>query len=384
MIQGFIPQHNQINPLVSGSVPSNLVLTPQSPSTQLPSKTKLKRKRFVKDWPNNYNNDNNSFYEDLNNKNESSEDDDDADSNYDSNLADAASDSGSNHSVVSTSSSGNSFVIKANKIKHGHKILVTEEKMTEALKDLQIEIDNIESEPPVSAEKLVPEPPNQDLTFDEDDEETGEKIDKQQNGIYISDELKKKLNELKYRNMMMATSDVLKSGANGLNPFFESPNNMQLVVWAPPAPFPCARSDPDDDESGDEVNTSINSNCSTLPDMSDVCDSTSNFYKVEEPSDSSASKKNRLKRKFSQLNKIQIEEMPPLNSQPLNGQKPAATFYLVDYDEEASTKDDKESTHQPETSKGKEGDSSSVKIVDVSSDVRPFSQNKSEETMDLN
>jgi hypothetical protein len=417
MIQGFIPQQNSItNPLLSPlplSLSPNLVpsipslaqsLPPQSSPLPSPllTKTKLKRKRFVKDWPNTYNNENNSYYDDLNSKNDDSDNDDDnadVESSH-SNLANAASDSGSNHSTGS--SSANSFVMKKCKIRHGHKMLITEEsKMSEALKDLQIEIDNIESEPPAvlssssnASRAVEPAFKHHDVAFDNEDAD--DENDTTTSGILISNELKKKLSEFKYKNILMATSDDLR-GRSAFNPYFDTSNNMQLVVWAPPAPLPCpddAAAESEEQTTEDEVNTSINSNSSTLPDMSEMTSSSvASLYKVEEPTDSATSKKNRLKRKFSQLNKIQIEEMQqqPLNTQPLNAaqlksqQLPSATFYLIDYEDEIAKDTD---SAKDSANKDTPVDSSGVKIVDVTiteaETVKPLPQNSSEETMDLN
>jgi hypothetical protein len=379
-----MPASNSATTQQTSFIPSTLALNSATSSkfTAPPSKTKLKRKRFAKDRPNQ----NNSYYDsgEYNEQaDEEEEDDDDAHSNYDSNLADVMTDSGSNHSAVSVSSSSSgSFLMKPCKIKHGHKILVTEEKINEALKDLQIEIDNIESdqkEPTtMSTSTALSTIASKQRSFDfnyQDDENEFDDEQQQQAGILISDELKKKLHEFRYQNMLMASSGSLNN-SRGCPSLDIDARQMQLVLWSPQPAVPCFEPSEDEIEAQDELNSSFNSNTSTLPDMAEAVGgslgrvasslSLANSYKVEEPCD--LNKKNRLKRKFSQLNKIQIEEMMLNSNQAVNNNSaqatPSATFYLVDDNDDAHG--------EVEESEGRSKDSEFLNKLDLDSNSKRF------------
>lgn len=144
-----------------------------------------------------------------------------------------------------------------------------------------------------------------------------------------------------------------------------NPNEMQLVVWSPRAEVSSVRieelsDDDDNEELESNPDKKIGAHSSSISISSSQCSSKSNSndsleesssssmfvgetptpmapavelsfeYRVEEPTfQGAATGQNRLKRKFSQLNKMNIEEMNPAEwSADEAAAKPS--FYLVD------------------------------------------------------
>ena len=331
------------------SISNPLITTVPMPRTVLNTKSKLKRKRFAKDGA-------------IYNKKELNELDDTETEKY-------------NSSSRSSTSSDSSLVLKATKIKHGQKMLITEDKMSEALKDLQIEIEHLKYEE-VKSVDMLPKSSNQGVDHDQedtDDELAGE------NGIIISNELKAKLNEYQYQNMLIAAGRLKE---DKLIKFDK--NKMQLMIWSPPPPLSSLASNVLSEESDDESTTSTYSTFLPIDVNGELVSNP--FYKVEEPSDSIQSKKNRLKRKYSQVNKINIEEMIN-NSMPVIENK--TTFYLVDEENESSEVEcrlKKQGQNKPQFEEVNLLDKSGVQIIelfDKEFEVKKMSTNNSEEKMDI-
>jgi hypothetical protein len=237
-------------------------------------------------------------------------------------------------SVSSSSSAG----IKAHKIKHGHKILITEEKINEAMHDLQLEIDRIDS-----ADNALCQDPLDDNSEKEDTDQADTKM------FLVSSELKSKLKEF-YKQEMLKYSGLKKVNNHS--------NNLQVVLWSPPNPlsslstlsnssFISSSSSEDDSNSSSSNKTFTNNHQSA--------------YKVEEPpcEDRSVSKKKTLKRKFSQLNKITIEEIC-VNGVRQSQKSSQPIFYLVDEDES----EEPEAEHSQILNQQQEKKSDNVKIVE--------------------
>lgn len=230
-------------------------------------------------------------------------------------LHDCSSNSSSSSSV-STSSSTGSFTFKLNKVQNGHKLLITEETMSNALKDLCMESEMCSNE---NAKSLIP--------FESiNDHDDGDEPDECPCVIQLSDELKSKLKEYNNTNLFSNLA--------------HNQNNMQLVIWSPRVELRSNLDNDADCESGSDID--LSSSDASLPSSSST-DSLKNkasttskttteqstAYKIEEPLDSHA--KNKLKRKYSQLNKISIEE---LATSKHDRDKPS--FYLVDQFESAT------------------------------------------------
>ena len=345
------------------------------------SKSNNKRKRFLKEWPDCYND----------------EDFLDSESNLKDTLNDDSS-SNSNSSALSGSSNStnsSSYGLRANKIKHGHKILVTEDKMSEALRDLQIEIDQIQDTNFAAKPKTEPQVKvDFDLELEEDLE--GEKEKEANGAILISNELKAKLREYSYEDFLLKTqmkkSQQVDSDMNKLQVVLYSP-----IIGKPPLSQP---DESDKDESvtfhiedsediakitsapltyrnnmmhSSELTNHSNSSCSSYSgsgssgeeSMSASSTFPAQTYKVEEPP-SEFNVNRKLKRKFSQLNKILIEEMSSNNQQVSSSNLP--NFYLVD-------DEDSEKLEQPKQTLSSE----SVNKLTSGLNIEEISSNESEE-----
>lgn len=186
-----------------------------------PSKrSNLKRKRFH-NAPNHLHsvlnndkllddNDDSDFNDDNGNNNNAKEVD--IHNQHDSNSNSSSSSYESNVSSASSSSIGS---CKLNKIKHGHKILITEEKMTDALRDLQLELNSMTDDAAMSEMKSQTNANANNRTFvgnNEDyDFEESEDNDMSPSSIRLSEELKSKLKEYNKSSLN------LLSGLNPLN-----------------------------------------------------------------------------------------------------------------------------------------------------------------------
>jgi hypothetical protein len=186
-----------------------------------PSKrSNLKRKRFH-NAPNHLHSVlNNDKLLDDNDDSDFNNDDDnnnakefDIQNQHDSNSNSSSSSYESNVSSASSSSIGS---CKLNKIKHGHKILITEEKMTDALRDLQLELNSMTDDAAMSEMKSQTNANANNRTFvgnneDYDFEESEDNDDMSPSSIRLSEELKSKLKEYNQSSLN------LLSGLNPLN-----------------------------------------------------------------------------------------------------------------------------------------------------------------------
>lgn len=218
---------------------------------------------------------------------------------------DENSNSSTSSSVVSTSSGS----VSLKPIKHGHKILVTEEKMSNALKDLQIEVGKDTGMMQTSDKKNI----IFDIYSSDEEEENENEEMKKQSGFLISDELKNTL-----RDYNSSENYFLKQMKHEKSVNFNL-NKMQLIPWSP------GISNFEEESDSFSSSSSSSSESSLSPN-----DKNSTFYKVEEPSEINSKEKNKLKRKFSQLNKICIEEVT--DSETPMGLD--TNFYLVEQEDD--------------------------------------------------
>lgn len=258
-----------------------------------------------------------------------------------SNRSDSSSTSSNNSiSTSSTSSSAAPIIkIKKSKKKHGHKIMILEDSnMSDALNHLQIEVDDDDENDSLKSHVLINNhhklslPPSSNSIEDEDDDEYQEN-DPSSNFI-MSDQLKQTLKN--YKNY---DEYVLSKVSNEQN------NNLQLILWQPPPVIPL---DDENDPTSESLFTStkpiIPSTTKVIP--SNITDDSNqlNYYTVEEPIEYTKSQKSHLKRSFSQVSKISIEELKHLNNISNTSQQVNASnhhfmnvpsnhqvqFYLVD------------------------------------------------------
>lgn len=226
---------------------------------------------------------------------------------------DSNSNSSTSSSIISISSG--KIALKPTKIKHGHKIIVTEEKMSDALRDLQIEMDSM----PIQSNSNQ----EQNIFFDicsnsssgsSDEEEEN----KNSSGIYLSEELKNKLREYDQQTYFLNSSIKHEKSVD-----FDL-NKMQVIPWTPKPSIPL--SDLEEENSGNSSSSSSETS------LNSISGDNITTYKVQEPSEANnRPAKNKLKRKFSQLNKITIEEIDTkLNSTKTDSSEIKSSFYLVD------------------------------------------------------
>lgn len=204
----------------------------------------------------------------------------------------------SSSSQSSSSSSLDNQLDELTPRRNPHKILVTEEKMANALKELQLQ-------------SLEQEMLN---TEDNKQENQSDKLntnlilpDIKSNRIYITNELKEILNNNSTHNL----TDL------DLNKLIEQQNKMQLIPYMP----------------------------ITIPESVPI-------YKVEEPSEV---QKNQLKRTYSQVNKISIEELNSSCATNNANQSQANEYQVDEWEEDLSeSKSDKLMTNnQMESEKTK-------------------------------
>jgi len=175
------------------------------------------------------------------------------------------------------------MVMKKTHKPRSHKVIITEEKMTDALRELQLDREKKQSE----------------FNF------------------YLTDELRSSID--KFKN----DDDELKQRFLNLNKKCqEDPSkHMQIIPWIQNEKSEKIISEP-------EAKTEYKSSSSTDGSMDSFenfsQDSSDNFnkYKVEEPSE----KKNLLKRKHSEVNELTIEELKPTENSPSN----ITNHYLVE------------------------------------------------------
>jgi hypothetical protein len=294
----------------------------------------LKRKRFFNigdgnDFNNFRQDDENDIDEDLD---EDEEIEELALDDNNSNKSDSSSTSSNNStSTLSTSSVVPVLKIKKSKIKHGHKVLILEDNnMSEALNHLQIEVDNDEENKSHVNHKLPLLHSSNSIEDEENDEDQ-----ENESAFIISDQLKKTLKT--YQNY----DEYLLSKVSN-----EQNNNLQLILWRPPPTF---QVDDENDPTAEELFSSaksIPSTSKTIPSKNTTNDSMNelNYYTVEEPIDQTKSQKCHLKRSYSQVSKISIEELKHLNNISNTSQSISANhhhflngapnhqvqFYLVD------------------------------------------------------
>ncbi|CAF0875537.1 unnamed protein product [Brachionus calyciflorus] len=209
-------------------------------------------------------------------------------------------DSWSSNSSLSSLVSTYSGLINVKR--HGHKVLVTDEKVTDTVNDmnkLDIDLENNQSSPASSIEiddeKVVFEI-SSNSSSDEDEENQEEDV-----GLVLTDVLKSRIKELNSEEFILSQ---IKSGRC----VYENLNKLQVIPWRP-----------------SDVNTSVNQD-----------------YNVEEPSDNLKNKS-----KISQMDRIQIEEVDPsfnMNScnfnQYQNVSNKLPNFYLVEHEEDFKKYDD--------------------------------------------
>lgn len=212
--------------------------------------------------------------------------------------------------------------LKKRKGSQSHKVIILEDnKVSEALKDLQIEVDsddNLDKSP-----KFL----SQQITISKNDDqidEENEKNDELKNrNILISDQLKHSLKE--YQNFDEFILSKMKSKVS-------EPNKLQLILWQPPPP-PASPSPRFQSENTGHTKSKFNINNFGNDSADRKRENELNFYTVEEPVETKKSEKNSLKRSFSQVSKISIEELKSFNnargSQILNTPE-----YLVDLNDE--------------------------------------------------
>ena len=262
--------------------------------------------------------------------------------------------------------------------RRAHKILVTEEKMADAFRELQLEMNMSTSAQPTSnlytmsrasSHQIMSRDVNMmnmakvkssiydrkfELSSDDADSD-----DENQAAIVLSSELKesfKRIDEERFREI----KNLLKSSSTN------NDNNMQLIPYSVPilppdttVDFSChcssSQQQPNNtsysnsSSSSSLSSTSSSSSSSTGQMMSDdqqlnsAINSSSPFvdpasmcpYRVEEPTDKQPPlARNKLKRNFSQLSKIPIEELGPSQLKSMQENEPIITnpsqFYLVD------------------------------------------------------
>jgi len=218
--------------------------------------------------------------------------------------------------------SSSSSTLSVKKTHHGHKVHIAEQKMSDALSRLQIDQIQVESPVPVEQQDVqiegeLEERPSTkshrtiiDNLDDSDEFELGD--DNVDTGnIVVSNELKQKLKEFKFEDFLI----------NNLNKNHQPSEidsklkNMQVMLWLPKNSSSLASQiDENDSKSSNLSYSSSDSNTSTI--IPNDNSTSSIRYKVEEPSDASSREKSKLKRSFSQVNRISIEELKPNHFNP--------------------------------------------------------------------
>lgn len=230
------------------------------------------------------------------------------------------SDSNSSESVSSCASDGSSasFKLKKNKIKHGHKILITEEKMADAMSDLHMEDVSEPYSPKKHSFIECKIEPDSNRYIVEEDEADG---DETSNDFMLSAELKRslrdnkdKIREILLNNCCSDTNSILE---HVITPIPPTVNNLQLIPWEP-KPILVKQQEQEeiscivnDESSSDSEKTSpAQSPNSTITETTSSCSNEGlNYYRVEEPSDLVKKERNKLKRSHSQACKLPIQEV---------------------------------------------------------------------------
>lgn len=242
-----------------------------------------------------------------------------------------------------------STILRKNKIKHGQKLLITEEKMADALNHLQIEMDCSARSEPIDQfidNSNVNNDNNNyndvcyDNVFDDEDSDDSDierNSSNEQDSIYFTEELKKRLKEFEmYDRLKLET--LVKHNNMELIPYtgskviIEEVSELDRTITDSP-PMTASSS------SSSSIDTSLNSNLFTSETNQSVFGQKSdklnplNYYRVEEPVDYKL-KENKLKRTYSELSRISIEELKNDPASANVQSKPQ--FYLVDEDNNES------------------------------------------------
>jgi hypothetical protein len=269
---------------------------------------------------------------------------DEMDNDEESSNSSSSSSNSTEGSCISSSSS--TFSIK--KTHNGHKVLITEQKMSDALNHLQIDQNKAKSQIPIEQqdsqieelEETTSAKSNRTIidNLDDSDEFSDETVE---NGnIVVSNELKQKLREFKLEDFLMTNLNKIQQP----NEIDSKAKSMQLMVWLPKNTF--SKTDENSSKSSILSDSSSDSFTSTsVPNDENQTSSSAVKYKVEEPSDANSTKKSQLKRSFSQVNRISIEELKPNHINPFlikkfgetkskeSDKNPSSVqFYLVDED----------------------------------------------------